>query len=49
MLELVQHGRDVVGHGNIDVLFGIIPLNGEAAEQCAVTILGNVVYGAEGL
>jgi hypothetical protein len=46
-LELVQHGRDVIGHGKIHVFLGIIPLNGEPAEQSSVPIFGVCVEFAE--
>jgi hypothetical protein len=47
MLELVQHGRDVMGHGNVDVFLFVIPGNGETAEQSARPVFGDGVELAE--
>lgn len=47
MLEPVQHGRDVIWHRNVDVSFGIIPFDGETAEQSAGPIFGDGVEFAE--
>ena len=49
MLELVEGGREVVGHGDIAGFLGVVPVECQAAVPCTSPVNGYGAQLAEGL
>jgi hypothetical protein len=47
--ELVKGGRHVVGHGNVDKFFGVVPFDSEATIKFAFPVGGNGVKVLQGI
>ncbi len=43
MLESVQHGGNVMWHGDIHIFVGVVPLDSQTAEEGALPIFGDRV------
>ncbi len=46
VLETGQHGGNVMRHGNVHIVVGVVPLDGQAAEEAAVPIFGDRIQVA---
>ena len=49
MLELVEGGREVVGHGDVACFPGVVPVECQSAVPCTSPVNGYGVQLAEGL